>query len=169
MWQNQNSILRSAVPEGKSVNHTCEHERSPAEYREEVAEKKTAERPHNRNFWLKLRLAEDFLSDIGRDGHAESLALVRLDHQQYPENQAKQIHQSVDGIADRKATKTSGKQTESEKHGQDNADHVQPAKYHDGLRGVEADVRALVDEVEDQAGDPTQNVAKQAGNFLVHL
>src|SRR5271154_848917 len=117
----------------------------------------------------KLFRAEEFLRDIRGDGHAKSLALVRFDHQQYPQNQSGEIHQSIDGIAERKTTQSASEQTEAEEHGQDNADHVQAGKHHDGLRRVKTDVWALVNEVKDQAGDPAEHVAKQAGYFFIHL
>jgi hypothetical protein len=48
MRQNQNSILRSAVAEGKSVNRSSEQEHSPKEHYEVITGRKIAERPKGR-------------------------------------------------------------------------------------------------------------------------
>jgi hypothetical protein len=160
MRQNQNPILRCAVAEGKSGSHGGDHGESRGE-------PKSA--PHDDSSRTELRLAEKLFSDIGRDRHAESLALIRLHHQQYPQNNAGEIHEAIQGISHRKTSQSSCQQADAEDGAQDNADNLQPSKNHNGLRRVEADVRAFVNEVENQAGDPAENVAKQAGYFFVHL
>ena len=45
---------------------------------------------------------------------------------------------------------------------------MESAENDDRLRGVEADVGAFVDEIEDQAGDPTYDVAQQARDVFGH-
>lgn len=112
MRQNQNPILRCTVAEGKSGDQHRDHqklriERQEGDPREEAAERPRAA-PHVGNLPMKLRLAEKFFSDIGRNRHAKSLALICLDHQQYPQTQAHEIHNPIQGIAHRKASQTSG-------------------------------------------------------------
>lgn len=43
--------------------------------------------------------------------------------------------------------------------------NMQPAKSHDGLRGMETHIRPFVDENEDDAGDPAQHIARAAATF----
>jgi hypothetical protein len=52
-----------------------------------------------------LSLAEDFLSDVGCDGNAESLALIRLDHQQDPQHKHHQTHDAGQGPSHRESAK----------------------------------------------------------------
>jgi|HubBroStandDraft_1064217.scaffolds.fasta_scaffold102425_2 hypothetical protein len=59
MRQNRNSILRSAVAEGKSINRTRTPERLPTKHCEAIGEKENAERPPAPH--LNLGLAEEFL------------------------------------------------------------------------------------------------------------
>lgn len=52
--------------------------------------------------------------------------------------------------------------------GQKDPDDLYPAESDDGLGGVKADERPLVDEKEDQASDPPKDVAEQAGYVFLH-
>lgn len=89
----QKFILRRASAEGKRRPGRCVGEGQVRDTTKLNLETKPNEWPATRNC---LRFAENLFGDVGRDRHAELLALIRLDHQEYPENEADEANQPVE-------------------------------------------------------------------------
>jgi hypothetical protein len=57
---------------------------------------------------------------------------------------------------------------DTEKHSQNVTEDIQAAEYHYRLRRMEANEGTLVNQVEDQAGDPPEKVAQQSSHIFRH-
>jgi hypothetical protein len=116
---------------------------------------------------VELGLAEDFIGKIRGDGNAETFSLIRLDDQKEPQNNAEEMKEAPEREAERKPCHTTGQKTESEDTAENLAEDGEGSENDDGLGGVEADVRALVNEEEDKAGNPANDVAECAGSIFL--
>ena len=114
-----------------------------------------------------LGLAEDFIGEIRGDGNAETFTLVGLDDQKKPQNNAEEMKEAPEREAEREACHTTGQKTESEDIAENLAEDGEGSENDDGLGGMEADVRALVNEEEDKAGNPAKDVAECAGGIFL--
>src|SRR5829696_1697278 len=96
------------------------------------------------------------LGEVADHGQLEVLALEALDHQDDPadeEGEQDDAEQGADGTG----------------HvGPDHRDQGPQDPVDDRLYGVEADLGTLVDQVEDQAGEPGQHVGQAGGDVLGH-
>lgn len=171
MRSNRIPILRCAVGEGKSGQRGgsgFEHAKKDGE----GPRAKCREPNSRREILRELGNAEDLFRQVGSDRNAESLPLISFHHQQNPQDKGDQPQDRIEKEPQRKrasAGKPSCKQRSADKHAQDNVQDRDAAENHHGLRGVEADEGPLVDEVENDPGDPAENVAKEAREVFIHL
>ena len=105
------------------------------------------------------RFAKDLVRQVRGDRHAEALALVGLNHKQYPEDERYKFQEPEESPAKGETAQTTHEEAETEEGAHDEVQNVQSAEGHDGLRGVKAHEGPPIDEKEDQAGDPTERVA----------
>ena len=114
-------------------------------------------------------------SDVSGDGDHEALPLVRLDHAHDPKDERQQSDQAEQHYSEAKAGEVavSSKRAESSERPA-KAEHdchhfvndIQSAEGYDGLRGMEPHVRPFVDQVEDDAGEPSEHIAQGGGSVF---
>src|SRR5258706_13378720 len=100
------------------------------------------------------------LGHIADNRQLKPFALVGLDHADDPTGQGRQADQPAKPAGDDPTDQP------ADPPGQDPLQDHQRYKRDNGLHGVEADERPLVDREEDDPGDPPKRVAKQAGHIL---
>ena len=112
-------------------------------------------------------LAGELVGEAGGDGDAEQLALIGLDHANDPEDHGHEPEGEMQQSQNSEHAHAAEDRAEVEEDQKD-ADDLQAAESDDGLGGVKADERPLVDEEKNQASDPAKDVAEQAGYVFLH-
>lgn len=100
--------------------------------------------------------------DSRRNRQFEELVLVRLNHEKYPEHEA---HQADQHGNKRPQTETQ-QSAKVDDHSHADSQNGQRTEDYNRLRRVESDERPLVDQKEDDPGDPADSVAEQSGHVL---
>ena len=114
----------------------------------------------------------EILGEVTGDRNLETLALVGLDHQENPKDKHDQADEADQESANHGEAKAGAKApaahppTHAEDNAQNDAHDVQSTKDDQGLSGVEADERALIDQEKDKPGEPAKNVAEQTRHVL---
>src|ERR1700723_2064633 len=101
-----------------------------------------------------------FLSKIANYRQLEFLSLVSLHHVKNPENERSNAKHAVDQETHQRQH-PSAKNRRRRNHPQQNISDNYAAKKNQGLRRVKPHERPLINQIEDQTGDPASHIAKQ--------